>query len=272
MLTRCQLTAPDVRAWDDFFANGRCTPVEVNRDGRRAWLTLPLRYYDWSMMFASFPASAAAIRAILPSRKLVPVELFPGLSVVTLVAFNHRRVEGLDEYNEISVMMPVRREPRWNVPLVPLLFPHWFDDLGFWVQHLPVTTQAACDAGVEIWGFPKVVHDLTFEDTAGVRRCVWRDAGRVILTFDMVTAAPGPERRMNFVAYSRKDGRLAETLFETKAPYFQTRWPGGARFALGDHPLAAEFAKFRMWNIAVGRVFAARGLSMLHGPGRRISM
>ena len=158
MLTRVRTKVPkgqDPSARDEFFENAKSSEVSIKHEGRSYTFMLPLRYYDWSLMLANFPAPTASIRALLPSRTLVPVELLPGLSVVTLVAFDHRRVEGLDRYQEVSVMMPVRLKPRWNVPLLPLLFPHWFPDLGFWVEHLPVTSQPACDAGVAIWGFPK---------------------------------------------------------------------------------------------------------------------
>ena len=100
----------------------------------------------------------------------------------------------------------------------------------------------------------------------GVRRCVWRDGGREVLTFEMRIPAALTPRRMNFRCFPCKDGLLGPTLFETKAPYFETRWPGGARVRLGDHEIAERLRRLGMWSIAFGRLFAPRGLSMLHGP------
>jgi hypothetical protein len=268
MLTPAAVTPS--AAPDPFFAGVEPTPVRVVHEGRQYELALPLRYHDWTLMFANFPAPTRRVREVLPSPKLVPVEIVPGLSVVTLVAFAHKQVDGLAPYNEIAVMMPVRCQPRWNVPLLPLLFPQRFPDLGFWVEHLPVTTVEACDAGIALWGFPKVVHEITFEERDGVRRCRWSDGGTEIMVFEMRVPSRFTSRRIDFVAYPRQAGTLGRTLFQTKAPYFETRWPGGATFRLGDGEIARRLRRLGMWRFAIGRLFAPSGLSMLHGPSERI--
>ena len=74
-------------------------------------------------------------------------------------------------YNEIGIGVPCRLDPVLNIPLLPALFDRFFA-VGFYVHYLPVTTQIAYDAGVDVWGLPKFVATIEFEDTPTHRRCL----------------------------------------------------------------------------------------------------
>ena len=132
-------------------------PGGGRRGGGGLAFELPQRYYDWEFMLASFPASTSAVRRHLPSPKLKPVELVPGTTLVSLGAFEYRKAKSLKPYNEVAIMFPVRCQPAFGVPALPLLLPTWFKDVGYYVLHLPVTMPDSCAAGVQIWNFPKVV-------------------------------------------------------------------------------------------------------------------
>jgi len=126
---------------------------------------LPQRYYDWSFMLAHFPASARAISRLLPEDAgLEPVTIAPGIGIVSLAAFEYRKLVSLEAYNEMGVMFPVRLRPTLSLPSVPLFRPEWFADLGFYIWQLPVNKDDAREAGVRLWGFPKSLAEITFAD------------------------------------------------------------------------------------------------------------
>src|SRR5262245_27716923 len=117
------------RQADGFFPGVQVESIDVAVEDRRWRVELPQRYHDWSFMMAHFPASARKVRQLLPSDKLVPVPLLPGIAVVSIAAFEYRRMATLAPYNELAIMVPVRRQPTVNIPAVPLLFPQWFRDV-----------------------------------------------------------------------------------------------------------------------------------------------
>jgi acetoacetate decarboxylase len=245
---------------------------EVTRQGRTWLFELPQFYEDWTMMMAHFPASASRVRGLLPSTKLQPVQIIPGLALVTVAAFEYRHAATLAPYNEVAMMIPVRFQAKSNPPLLPLLFPHWFTDLGFYIFRLPVTTQEACDIGIEIWGFPKFVADIKFHSDAGVRRCSLQYEGKHVLTLEHNIPVSEVDRSMDFLAYPVKDREFLKTLVQTKARYAERRLPFGASCTLGDHPIADELRGLGMWRYSFGRLYGTKAQSLLNGPSERVAV
>jgi len=195
----------------------------------------------------------------------------PGMAMVALTAMEYRQIADVAPYNEFSIGVPVQYEPVVNIPGLPLLFnpllsPQRYLRFGVYIHHLPVTTKEACDFGVEIWGYPKFVADISFEDVGDLRRCRLRADGKDILTLEMkklITKA----RPMSIYSYTVKNGQLLRTLIQTQGQYCVTRFPGGASYSLGGHSIAAELNGLGMGKTAVGRFYAPQVQSMLH-PAR----
>lgn len=239
------------------------TIEDVYVGGRR--FELPQRYYDWSFIMAHFPAARGPVRRLLPpeAEALEPVEIVPGTAVVSFAAFEYRRMATLDPYKEVAIMVPVRHEPQCRVPLLPLLSPDRFD-VGFWVHHLPVTTPQARDAGVEIWGLPKVVAEIEFEDVGWMRRCTLRENGQSVLTLDAAMGETRTESRQ-FYAFSLKNGQLLKTLVDTRAQY--NAWffgSGSASVRLGNHPIAWRLRELKIRDVPIAGLFAFSAKSRLH--------
>jgi hypothetical protein len=241
------------------------TQHQFTVDDRTHDIELPQRYYDFSFILAHFPAPSRGLRGLLPDDRLDLVEIVPGLGVLSLAAFEYRHMATLQPYNEVAVMVPVRWEPKTSVPLLPLLWPDEYR-VGFWVHHLPVTTQEACDAGVAVWGLPKVVAKITFQDVGWTRRCeLWED-GEHVLT---LSARTGETRRQprRFSAISCLNGELLTALVDTRAEYYAWNVPGQASFTLGTHPVAETLRHLDVQNFAIAGLFAFAARSRLH-PGR----
>jgi hypothetical protein len=231
--------------------------------GQRDPIELPQRYYDFNFIMAHFPAPIWGVRKLLPDDDtLVPVEIVPGLAIVSLAGFEYRQMKTLQPYNEVAVMVPVRHQPETRIPLLPLLWPDEFE-VAFWVYHLPVTTQEACAAGLTIWNLPKVVAKITFEDVGWMRHCTLEEDGQHVLTLrSRIDETQFDERA--FYALSIQKGKLLRSLVDTQAEYHAWFTPGGASFELGTHPVARRLRSVGIWNIAVAGLYASSARSRLH--------
>jgi len=253
---------------ETFFAGVRIEEVELSTGVR---IGLPVRYYDWSVIMAHFPVPTTTVRKLLPTNKLKPAQLMPGTAILSMVAMEYRRIADVAPYNEFGIMVPVLYEPTANIPGLPLLFPHWFKRFGLYIHHLPVTTQAAYDFGVEIWGYPKILAEISFEDVGRVRRCRLRAEGKDIVTLEVKKLATRA-RPMNFYSYTVKDGQLLRTLLQSQGQVGIARFRGGASYTLGDHPIAEELRALGMGKTAVECLYAPQVQSMLHPPGERLPL
>ena len=250
----------------DFFAG-----VEVERmelpSGRV--MELPVRYYDWSAMMAHFPAPVAKLRELLPSQRLKPALLTPGTGLLTLAAFEYRDLACFPPYNELAIGIPVQYEPAVNIPALPLLRQQWFSTFGLYIHHLPVTTQEAYEFGVEVWGYPKFLAEISFEETEQVRRCFLHADGKDILTLEVEKLRTKKES-LDYYSYTVKGGQLLRTHIEVQGEAGMVRLRGGATFALGDHPIADQLGALNIGEKAAECLYAPRVQSMLHAAERRL--
>jgi hypothetical protein len=224
---------------------------------------LPVRYLDFTAVLAHFPAPAAAIRRLLPGQSLAPVLIAPGTAVLSVAAFEYRRLADLKPYNEVAIGVPVLYKPSFNVPALPFLFPGFFKSFGFFVVNMPVTTEDARELGVKVWGYPKFLAEIAFEELENMRRCRVRLEGKDFMTLD-VQQLPAKIQQVNFTVYTVKDGSLLRSRLETEGLYGLSILPGGAGLSFGDHPLAQALRGIRLGKTPIARVFGSNVASLLH--------
>jgi hypothetical protein len=252
---------------ETFFDQVELEELEVS--GHR--VQAPFRYLDWSSITAHFPAPVAKVQELLPSGKLVPAQLRPGTAVVTLIAMEYREMVDLEPYNEFAVAVPVLYEPGLNIPALPLLFPGWFKGFGLYVHHLPVTTEQARVGGVEIYGFPKFLAEISFEETGDSVRSQLTVEGTHVVTLE-ADKLPAKSRRMELAFYTVKEGKLLRTLVPIQGQIGSTSRGGGASYTLGDHPIAGELRALGLSETAVSRLYLAQVQSLLPLPHARLPL
>jgi hypothetical protein len=258
---------------EDFFAATKIEETVLSTGDR---IGLPVRYYHWSWINALFPVPAPRAQRLLPSRKLRPLLITPGTAMICIGAMEYLRIADVAPYNEFVIGVPVQYEPAVNVPGLSLLFhpllsPQRFKKFGVYIHRLPVTTQAAYDFGVEIWGYPKLVTEIVFEDEDQARRCRLRAEGEDIVTLE-VKKLSTRARPISWHTYTVKDGQLLRTLVQTQGQYGISRSFGGASYVLGSGPIADELAALGLGNRAVGCIYAPQIQSQLHPASERLPL
>lgn len=257
---------------DETFFDG--IKIEETVLSTQARVGLPVRYYDWSWINAIFPAPAARVRRLLPSNKLKPLLITPGTAMISIGAMEYRRIADLAPYNEFAIGVPVQYDPAVNLPGLSLFFdplfsPQRFKKFGIYIHRLPVTTQVAYELGVEIYGFPKTVEEIVFEDGDQIRHCQLSTEGRNTVTLK-VKKMPTRFRPVSWHTYTVKDGQLLRTLVQTQGFYGISRSFGGASYVLGSGPIADELAALGMGKTALGCLYAPQIQSLLHPACERL--
>src|SRR5439155_543640 len=96
------------------------------------------------------------------------------------------RDNDLGDYNEVSLAFFVhRRGERAGVPYLSPALDFVRNRVATYIWKLPVDQRFTCAAGRGIWGFPKSVEQIAFEDVGGRRRCRLVMDGRHVLTFSV---------------------------------------------------------------------------------------
>jgi hypothetical protein len=126
-------------------------------------VALPILYYEASNVVALFRASRAGAERLLEGTGLEPELDSKGRAIAALSFYEYRRTS-VGTYNEVGTAILAR--PRGarasRLGLAEMLAPTRGRTAGAYVVDLPVTTAAACAAGLEIWGYPKFVTEIAF--------------------------------------------------------------------------------------------------------------
>jgi hypothetical protein len=236
--------AADRRAAERFYEQspGRIGPIGIGG----GFIEAPFVFHRSDSVQTFHAASFEAVRNALPSTALHPVRLPDGRAVVLVASMQYgdittRSVDGIAALPYGEVMVAILVTPRPAPPFLPLVAPSATGlSAGGFVLHLPVTTRAARDVGRLVWGYPRFVADMEFDDSIAERRVHVAEGGHDILT---LTAHPSGRPSITHespVLYSV----LGNELIESTVPTYgirQLRWGRrGGRLELGDHQVADE--------------------------------
>jgi hypothetical protein len=138
-------------------------------------------------------------------------------------------------------------------------------DVTTFIHKLPVNQSFTCEAGRDIWGFPKWVTDITFTDRGRRTEAVLIDDGEFVLSLSVGRGLlPMPARELPMSCYSHRDGVLRRTPWTNRVDDARVA-PAGAQLELGTrHPMAAELRslglpKRPIMSMSVGQLGATFG-------------
>lgn len=232
-------------------------------------INLPILYYDTRCVNAFFHCDADRVARYLAGTGLHPATTGRG-KVLTTVAFFEYRDTSVGTYNEVGIAVTVvPSEHAGRVHLSDLLrdVDNPQRQLGFHILHLPVTTEIACAAGREIWGYPKFVTPIDFGLSG--RELNMRVADPANETAHICTLSgragpwlPGPPTSL--LLYSLHQQQRLRTTVNVRGWQHMHR-PGNVRLDCGqsDHPMATTLRalgldQVRPWMIATTERFQSR--------------
>ncbi|MGE5252225.1 MAG: acetoacetate decarboxylase family protein [Bacteroidota bacterium] len=168
-------------------------------------LIQPALYYDVSTLMAFFATEYYRAASKLSAIGLKPGVMWGNKAVVGL-AFYEYRDTSLGPYNEVGLAIPALPAHQ------SLPFGGWLDlyasvktrRLGFYILNLPVTSEFACQSGVEFYGYPKFVTEIPFHlDSESFNSQVRDPNGKDEIVTLSGRLGPGiPGRAMDLVTFS----------------------------------------------------------------------
>ena len=201
---------------------------------------LPIVYRKCSAFFAAFPYPMSAIRPLLPHPMIAPVALGLGKGALVVAVFDYEETS-IGPYREVGIGFQCRLRRSGPLPLVPLLAERFFEDVGPWVQFLPVTTPIADELGRANWGFPKFVADIRIERSDDRVTCEVAEKGETMLRVEIERPGRSRATALPLRLYSALDEELLFTELHIDAVGAIKRLGCRAQLDLFDHPRVRDF-------------------------------
>jgi hypothetical protein len=244
---------------------GPACQVELER---KRTLSLPAAVTDLFGMAALFTAPSEEAKKLLPSRRLHLVELFPGRALVGLTCSAYGMVQGLEPYAEAGVVVPVRHEPRVELPLLPVLLPKLFGDAGYYYHRLAVTSPAAVELGEKLYGQRRLLADIRFREQPFWRRCEIEIEGKSVFSLELRKLRTKPMHVATRL-YSLQDGQIAGTPLPARGELGLSRGgPRKGKLVLGDHYIADELRALGLGREPVFTLYGPSLESLIAAPDR----
>jgi hypothetical protein len=224
---------------------------------------LPIFYYDSTSLMAIFTASTRRLRPYLPSAQMHPVEIFPGICLIAVSAFEYRSCD-IGPYNEFSIAAPVTYQKK-SVPGLTLMYQMLRGSLEAFIFFLPVTSELAMQGGVTMGGYPKFIADIEFRKDSTFITCNVSEHGTNILSLECkrLKTAPGPVSKA--VLYTRKNGSvLMANLYTNPIQFSQSFRSDSARLTMsGGHKICTFLRDVKISSKPMACQFSPMFESML---------
>ncbi|WP_170977327.1 acetoacetate decarboxylase family protein [Halorussus salinisoli] len=213
-------------------------------------ITLPLST-EATMLGAVFAVPKQQVTALLPN-ELQPMRVTAGgKAAVTFLSVEYHRIGNgeINPYNEFAVVLPAVHEPTTTIPYLSALT----RGASGYMWFLPVTTESAKALGVDIWGFPKVVADITHKDVGTRRRTTVTVDGDRFITFE-TTHPPSMETQDEGYTYTVKDDELLRVPNKVNGEIGAWPFTDEVTVALGESHRAEPLRELDVSDRALARV------------------
>jgi len=207
----------------------------------RGEVKLPIFYYDVSAALVFFWVDYEKAVTQTQETGLQACKFFNGRALSGLAFYEYRHSD-IGSYNEVGLATAVYSEKEKKPPvyLANFLLPAQKRKLGFYIHHLPVSTETACAAGKEIWGFPKFTTELPFSlSNHSFEAAVLDPNGQNILSIQGALNMGLPLPGFDLLLFSEHKEKQLRTIVDVKST-FKTGFTSGLKLQTGQstHPMA----------------------------------
>ncbi|MBV8979473.1 MAG: acetoacetate decarboxylase family protein [Acidimicrobiia bacterium] len=196
-------------------------------------VVLPVRIREASSVYATFLVPAGAVKNLLPAG-LTPLQTIPGRATCTIVGVDYREGD-LGQYHEVGVCFLLRPKGGSRLDVVSMVR----NQAPAYIHRLPVTTSFSCEAGRQIWGFPKDVMNIDFADSSSTRTVTLRDGERLVLQLSVPRGGNKKFDGVDIEAMGSWGGPVQVTPAQMAGDGVKAGFRAG-QLVLGDHPIATE--------------------------------
>ena len=114
----------------------------------------------------------------------------------------------------------------------------------------------------DLFGYPKFVADIAFEDYENSSKCTLNHENQLILTLE-VPKLDVEESFKEIQSFTVKDNKLLRTRVTSQGYSGSSEEKGQAMLILGDHPIAKEIGELLLRNESVGHSYEPKRQTVL---------
>ncbi len=228
--------------------------------------SLPMFFYDAANFFSMFYVDIDKARELTCSAELDPVEFHKDKTLVAIAEFDYR-MASIDPYLEVG--LAIACTPKGidapDDPGSALLGDPDDHHMGFYVVDLPVSTDQATAAGIELWGFPKFTTDIAFElEDNRFKGSVTDPNGKgFIYTLSGEPLGGASLPSMNMVYFTRLNGKTLRIHGVTRG-LTKYALPGSMVLKIGDseHRMTQNLRKLGLDDVCPDFVFYSNSIQL----------
>ena len=200
---------------------------------------LPILYLREDFFGLYYSIDKKKVKEIMPSDKLYPIILPNGRAVIAIMAYNYIDTS-IGHYGEIAAAIPVLYNKK-HLPfmgLIPLVKQGAHPHFGAMVQHLPVTSPGAYEAGRGEWGYTKFVTEMHFDTTPEYLEVNMFEKKEHILDMRVMKRGIHMKDNKPITTFSVKENNLIKTVIPQKGVQRISPKTKGSFVKFGNHPMA----------------------------------
>ena len=239
---------------------------EYEREGTR--FLMPGFYRDNASITAVYTASSKVVRGLLPHPDMTPVEMSPGRCIAAFTAYEYKDSD-IGPYNEFSIAFLIAFRKR-QIPFFSAMKQMMSGEMSAYVWQLPVTTELARRGGVDQYGYPKFLADITFAKSDETISCTVGEGGSEILTLEgkiLPTSRGEPSKSHS---YSVLDSiPLVTNVIIDPVDQGQSREKDAVSLSLGTHAIADDIRRSGLSESPMAYSYTPVFQSILF-PGRNL--
>lgn len=209
-------------------------------------LGYPTSFREGSSMMATFAVPIAAATRMIADSGFVPAQVLPRRAVLSMNCVHYVDTD-CGTYEEVALAILVDDPssvagPTGFASRIPG-FRTWRSlidgTIGAHSWRLGVSTTLSRDCGLQMWGFPKVVGDLTFNRDANRAEMTWIQDGDLVLRYSGPATGSRAPKEISPAVYSIHEG-------SPHVGHLTQRYTGvgyhlrGGKIDLGPHRFADE--------------------------------
>ena len=207
---------------------------------------LPVEVRDATAAVGYYMVSASAAQKLIATTGLRVAHTLPGKTLCTIGAMNYKDGD-LGTYYEIAITFFVQEPGTRMLPVIGAALGFMRGNIAAYIHRLPVNGEFTCEAGRTIWGFPKVVTDISLTTDGDGEAATLRVDGEHVLTQTMRTSGNRSFPTRTQISYSYLNDTLYRTPSTMAGEAIGARFRG-ATLSLGTHPIADELR-----SLGIGR-------------------
>jgi hypothetical protein len=210
-------------------------------------IKVPIFYRAMSSLGVYLLAPIHKVKSLLPSDRMHPFRVTPWHCIITITASEYKETD-IGAYNQVSIGIPFILDRKSLVLTGILHKPPQYPMI--YLLYLPVTTDIARVAGLEMANYPEFLADIDFESGSEWTRCKVEAEGKNILTLSGRKTFLKPALRERVYPVSLKQDRLLRSEFNfSECVSGISRKSSDVHLEFGNHPIGVKLTELNLGKV-----------------------